>query len=77
MKKVLAILTVIFISMVSFAFAPPKPPSNPTSTTDAKQSFGINRSEQGPIGTATALLLSMGAGVMAYKIRQNKKKETL
>ena len=51
---------------------PPTPNVRPTSQN--RQQLSINR-VQGPIGTATALLLSLAGGCVAYKLRKNTKKE--
>ncbi|MBQ4420317.1 MAG: hypothetical protein II878_02080 [Bacteroidales bacterium] len=73
MKKILVILFATFVSVISFAqVTPPTPGENPSSNANAKRDMGMNRAS-GPVGTATALLLSLGAGTAAYKLRKNKK----
>lgn len=72
MKKILVILFATFVSIISFAqVAPPTPGENPSSNANAKRDMGMNRAS-GPVGTATALLLSLGAGTVAYKVRKNR-----
>ena len=74
MKKITAILFATFVTMICFAQGPqpPVPGENPSSNANAKRDMGMNRAS-GPVGTATALLLSLGAGTVAYKLRKNKK----
>lgn len=72
MKKILVILFATFVTMICFAQEPPVPGENPSSNANAKRDMGMNRAS-GPVGTATALLLSLGAGTVAYKLRKNKK----
>ena len=75
MKKIIAIIVaVITVSFVAEAQIP-KPPTGEIN--DTKGRNGVVRSEavnSGPIGTATALLLSLGAGAVAYKVNKNKRK---
>lgn len=75
MKKIIAIIVaVIAVSFVAEAQIP-KPPTGKIN--DTKGRNGVVRSEavnSGPIGTATALLLSLGAGAVAYKVNKNKRK---
>lgn len=75
MKKIIAIIVaVIAVSFVAEAQIP-KPPTGEIN--DTKGRNGVVRSEavnSGPIGTATALLLSLGAGAVAYKVNKNKRK---
>lgn len=75
MKKIIAIIVaVIAVSFVAEAQIP-KPPTG--GINDTKRRNGVVRSEavnSGPIGTATALLLSLGAGAVAYKVNKNKRK---
>lgn len=75
MKKIIAIIVaVIAVSFVAEAQIP-KPPTGEIN--DTKGRNGVVRSEavnSGPIGTATALLLCLGAGAVAYKVNKNKRK---
>lgn len=75
MKKIIAIIVaVIAVSFVAEAQIP-KPPTGEIN--DTKGRNRVVRSEavnSGPIGTATALLLSLGAGAVAYKVNKNKRK---
>lgn len=50
---------------------PPKPGVEPTS--DNRNQYSINRA-QGPIGTATCLLIGLAGGCIAYKLKRNTKK---
>ena len=46
---------------------------NARSVTDI---YGNSRQvNHGPVGTATALLVTLGAGTVAYKVRKNKKEK--
>lgn len=76
MKKIIAIIVaVIAVSFVAEAQIP-KPPTGEINDTKGRR-HGVVRSEavnSGPIGTATALLLSLGAGAVAYKVNKNKRK---
>ncbi len=72
MKKIVAIIAIVFVAfMVEAQVTPPKPTSGPVTTTDAK----TVRNTNGPIGTATALLLSLGAGAVAYRVRKNRRRD--
>ena len=76
MKKIIiTILLVVFaISFVAEAQVP-KPPTGTKQTTDGKTATVQSDAVQGPVGTATALLVTLGAGAVAYKVRKNKKEE--
>ena len=77
MKKIIAIIVaVIAVSFVAEAQIP-KPPTGEINDTKGRRNGVVVRSEavnSGPIGTATALLLSLGAGAVAYKVNKNKRK---
>ena len=78
MKKIIAIIVaVIAVSFVAEAQIP-KPPTGEINDTKGRRNGVVRvRSEavnSGPIGTATALLLSLGAGAVAYKVNKNKRK---
>ena len=77
MKKIIAIIVaVIAVSFVAEAQIP-KPPTGEINDTKGRNGVVRVRSEavnSGPIGTATALLLSLGAGAVAYKVNKNKRK---
>lgn len=76
MKKIITIIAVVFIAGWAMAQVP-KPPKGSQTTTDNKETTVKDEAVKGPIGTATALLLSLGAGTVAYKVRRNKKEEKL
>ena len=75
MKKIIAIIVaVIAVSFVAEAQIP-KPPTGEINDTKGRRNGVVVRSEAvSPIGTATALLLSLGAGAVAYKVNKNKRK---
>ncbi len=66
----------IIIVMCFMAFAgisnaqPPTPGVTPSS--DNRNQYSINR-EDGPIGTATGLLLCLAGGCVAYQLKRNTK----
>lgn len=72
MKKIIAIIVaVIAVSFVAEAQIP-KPPTGEIN--DTKGRNGVVRTKavnSGPIGTATTLLLSLGVGAIAYKVRKS------
>lgn len=72
MKKIIAIIVaVIAVSFVAEAQIP-KPPTGENN--DTKGRGGAVRTKavnSGPIGTATTLLLSLGVGAIAYKVRKS------
>ncbi len=72
MKKIIALIAIV-VSTGTFVMAqPPKPAAGNVTTTDQKT---VENTNQGPVGTATALLVTLGAGAVAYKVRKNKKQE--
>ncbi|MBQ6753819.1 MAG: hypothetical protein IJR03_01285 [Bacteroidales bacterium] len=74
-KRIITILLVVFaIAFVAEAQLP-KPPTGTKQTTDNKTATVRDSAVQGPVGTATALLVTLGAGAVAYKVRKNKKEE--
>ena len=74
-KRIITILLVVFaISFVAEAQVP-KPPTGTKQTTDGKTATVRDSAVQGPVGTATALLVTLGAGAVAYRIRKGKKVE--
>ena len=77
-KQIITITTILFIGMSAFA-QPPKVNDQAQTGTDLDgHTTNITNpmnSSSGPVGTATALLVSLGAGAVAYKIRNNKKRE--
>lgn len=72
MKKIIALIAIV-VSTGTFVMAqPPKPNTGNVTTTDQKT---VENTNQGPVGTATALLVTLGAGAVAYKVRKNKRQE--
>ena len=77
MKKILTIIAIVFISGLAMAQSSllPQPPTGTSQTTDDKTANVRREAVKGPVGTATALLVTLGAGAVAYKVRKNKKEE--
>jgi len=78
MKKIITIIAIAFISGLAMAQSPslpPQPPTGTSQTTDGKTANVRSGAVQGPVGTATALLVTLGAGAVAYRIRKGKKVE--
>lgn len=89
MKKRMILIVLAFLAIGFVATAqPPKPPignnidtrnaskgilGGKTGTVSVRQKAVNTKQNQGPVGTATALLLTLGAGAVGYKIRKNKK----
>ncbi|MBR1768847.1 MAG: hypothetical protein IJ748_00120 [Bacteroidales bacterium] len=77
MKKRIAAIASIVLLSTSMSFAqgglPPAPDETPQANTGSHSKKPT--SEEGPIGTATALLLSLGAGTLAYKVKKNRSQE--
>ncbi len=88
-KRIISIVLIFFaIGFVATA-QPPKPPiGNNIDTRNASKGIlggktgtvsvrekAVNTTQQtqGPVGTATALLLTLGAGAVGYKIKKNRK----
>ena len=67
-KRLLTLGALLLVSTVMLN-AQPAPPNPPSGDHDQK-SESMNRN---PVGTATALLLGMGAGVLGYRLRKNTK----
>ena len=75
MKKVITLfLVVLAISFVATAQVP-KPPTGSNNDTKGRGGTVQQEAVSGPIGTATALLLSLGTGTVVYKIKRNKRKK--
>ncbi len=76
MKKIIAIIAIVFISGLAMAQSSlPNPSTGSKNTTDGKTADVSSEAVRGPVGTATALLLSLGAGAVAYRVRKNRKSE--
>lgn len=76
MKKIITIIAIAFISGLAMAQSTvPQPPTGTSQTTDGKTANVRSGAVQGPVGTATALLVTLGAGAVAYRIRKGKKVE--
>ena len=70
-KKLLTLGALLLISATMLnAQMPPAPGDDP----ENQASQSLNR-EVEPVGTATALLLGLGAGVLGYRLRKNSDKE--
>lgn len=67
-KFLVITLLLIFVSVLS-SYSQPKPP--------AKHANNVNTTpnQSAPIGTATGLLLGLGAGYTAFKVYQKKKEK--
>ena len=72
MKKIIALIVIVVTTGLVVKAQPPKPAAGNVTTTDKKT---VNDTNQGPVGTATALLVTLGAGAVAYKVRKNKRQE--
>lgn len=76
MKKIITIIAIAFISGLAMAQSQlPHPNTGTSKTTDGKTANVRSGAVQGPVGTATALLVTLGAGAVAYRIRKGKKVE--
>ena len=74
-KRIITILLVVFaIAFVAEAQVP-KPPTGTNNDTQGRTTTVRDEAVQGPVGTATALLVTLGAGAVAYRIRKGKKVE--
>jgi hypothetical protein len=71
MKKKIIIIVILLVANLT-VFAPPIPTLKPVNRTLAESG---EHSESSPIGTATLLLLGLGAGFTGYKINKNKKED--
>ena len=77
MKKIITIIAIAFISGLAMAQSPslPQPNTGTNNTTDGKTANVRSEAVRGPVGTATALLVTLGAGAVAYRVRKGKKVE--
>lgn len=80
MKKLFLTLISVLLISSTIAFAQvPKPHDRPSGPQKIKTPPPIDPNDPpaatGPVGTATALLLGLGAGTVAYKVRKNKKEK--
>ena len=74
-KRIITILLVVFaISFVAEAQVT-KPPTGSNNDTQGRTATVQDSAVQGPVGTATALLVTLGAGAVAYRVRRGKKVE--
>ncbi len=73
-KRIIIVMCLVFVATVSNA-QPPTPSPDATTMNSNRQQYSINRVEQGdgPIGTATGLLLCLAGGCVAYKLKRNTK----
>ena len=73
MKKIITLVAILFAtSLIVRADGIPSPNQNPSGDHDTPH---YDNDHAGPVGTATALLVTLGAGAVAYKVRKNKKEE--
>ncbi|MBR1769957.1 MAG: hypothetical protein IJ748_05815 [Bacteroidales bacterium] len=75
MKRIILVTALILMGATAFAQSSlPKP----TNQAKSKSTAGLNRTAQqseGPVGTATALLLGLATGTLVYKVKKHKKEE--
>lgn len=72
MKKIVVMLLIVLATSFIATAQVPKPPTGVNN--DTKGRGGVVRAKavnSGPIGTATTLLLSLGVGAIAYKVRKS------
>ena len=75
-KLIISIIAMFFCGVVAFAQPETPPMPNPNNEDNATDIYGNSRQvNHGPVGTATALLVTLGAGAVAYKVRKGKKVE--
>ena len=75
-KLIISIIAMFFCGVAAFAQLNTPPMPNPNNEDNATDIYGNSRQvNHGPVGTATALLVTLGAGAVAYRIRKNKKEE--
>ena len=73
MKKIITLVAILFAtSLIVRADGTPSPNQNPSGDYDKPN---YDNDHAGPVGTATALLVTLGAGAVAYRIRKGKKVE--
>ena len=81
MKKLFLTLISVLLISSTIAFAQlPQPNDNPSGPQKgpSRPTPDVNNDripDTGPVGTATALLVTLGAGAVAYKVRKGKKVE--
>lgn len=77
MKKTLKLGMLAFAMLfaTSLIAQPPTPPAGGTGHTDAPDyNNGANTiNREGPVGTATLLMLGMGGAFLGYKVKKSKK----
>lgn len=71
-KKQLFLLGALML-ISCIAIAQPPAPGQGGDGTAPSQGSSMNQSQTGPIGTATLLVLSLGAGAIGYKVHKNRK----
>ncbi len=73
MKKIITLVAILFAtSLIVRADGIPSPNNDPSGEHNKPK---YDNDHAGPVGTATALLVTLGAGAVAYKVRKNKKEE--
>lgn len=68
MKKIVVMLLIVLATSFIATAQVPKPPTGENNDTKGRRTKAVN---SGPIGTATTLLLSLGVGAIAYKVRKS------
>lgn len=74
MKKIVVMLLIVLATSFIATAQVPKPPTGENNDTKGRVRAVRIRTEavnSGPIGTATTLLLSLGVGAIAYKVRKS------
>lgn len=72
MKKIVVMLLIVLATSFIATAQVPKPPTGENNDTKGRVgAVRTNAVNSGPIGTATTLLLSLGVGAIAYKVRKS------
>lgn len=72
MKKIVVMLLIVLATSFIATAQVPKPPTGENNDTKGRGvSVRPKAVNSGPIGTATTLLLSLGVGAIAYKVRKS------
>lgn len=72
MKKIVVMLLIVLATSFIATAQVPKPPTGENNDTKGRGgSVRTKAVNSGPIGTATTLLLSLGVGAIAYKVRKS------
>lgn len=73
MKKIVVMLLIVLATSFIATAQVPKPPTGENNDTKGRRGAVVRTIavNSGPIGTATTLLLSLGVGAIAYKVRKS------